>query len=408
MNANAERQRPLSGILNIAKPAGMTSMDVVRRVRRAAGIKRVGNAGTLDPMANGVIPVCLGQATRVVEYLVDGEKEYAAEIRFGASTDTYDALGEITQRRDASHLAAEDVERALTAFEGEIDQIPPMYSALKKDGKPLYELARAGIEVKRDARRVTVHRIALTAWRPPVAAVEIVCGRGFYVRSLAHDLGEALGCGAHLESLTRTRVSAFRLRDSSTLEEVERAFAGDGWREIILGADAALTAMRPMALDEAQTSMVASGRPLPPGAFPDPDDPSERRRAYAADGRFTAIMRYSPDRRWTPHKVFDPDLFPDVPAHNPAIHAHNPDVAGLNPDVAGHNPDVAGHNPDVAGHNPDVAGHNPDVAGHNPDIHGHNPDIHAHNPDIPSLNPVIPAPSPRHSRESGNPDGASP
>ena len=365
MNASAERQRPLSGILNIAKPAGMTSMDVVRRVRRAAGIKRVGNAGTLDPMANGVIPVCLGQATRVVEYLVDGEKEYAAEIRFGASTDTYDALGEITQRRDASHLAAEDVERALTAFEGEIDQIPPMYSALKRDGKPLYELARAGIEVKRDARRVTAHRIALTAWRAPVAAVEIVCGRGFYVRSLAHDLGEALGCGAYLESLTRTRVSAFRLRDSSTLEEVERAFAGDGWREIILGADAALTAMRPMALDETQTSMVASGRPLPPGAFPDPDDPAERRRAYAADGRFTAIMRYSPDRRWTPHKVFDPDLFPAVHAHDPAIHERAP----VNPARDPATPERAPVNPE------------------------RDPAIHAF--------------SPRHSRESGNPDDCS-
>ena len=348
MNANAERQRPLSGILNIAKPAGMTSMDVVRRVRRAAGIKRVGNAGTLDPMANGVIPVCIGQATRVVEYLVDGEKEYAAEIRFGASTDTYDALGEITRRRDASHLDADAVKRALTAFAGEIDQIPPMYSALKKDGKPLYELAREGIEVKREARRVTVYRITLTDWRPPVAAVEIACGRGFYVRSLAHDLGEALGCGAHLESLTRTRVSAFRLQDSATLEEVERAFAGDGWREIILGADAALTAMRPMALDAAQTSMVANGRPLPPSAFPAPDDPAERRRAYSAAGRFTAIMRYSADRRWTPHKVFDPALSPAIPSFNPDIHGYNPDVTAPNPDIHGYNPDIHGYNPDVA------------------------------------------------------------
>ena len=280
-------------------------MDVVRRVRRACGIRRVGNAGTLDPMANGVIPVCLGQATRVVEYLMDCEKEYAAQIRFGASTDTYDALGEITRRRDASHIAAEDVGRALTAFEGEIDQIPPMYSALKKDGKPLYELARAGVEIERPARRVTVYRIALTDWTPPVAAVEVACGRGFYVRSLAHDLGEALGCGAHLESLTRTRVGAFRLRDSATLEEVERSFADEGWRDILLNADAALTSMRPMNLDAAQTSMVSNGRPLPPGAFPDPDDPAERRRAYSADGRFTAIMRYSADRRWTPHKVFD-------------------------------------------------------------------------------------------------------
>ena len=302
---SAPPQRPPSGILNIAKPAGMTSMDVVRRVRRASGIRRVGNAGTLDPMADGVIPVCVGQATRVVEYLMDGEKEYAAGIRFGASTDTYDALGEITRRGDASHLNADAVKRALAAFEGEIDQIPPMYSALKKDGKPLYELARSGVEVEREARRVSVRRLALTEWRAPAATVEIVCGRGFYVRSLAHDLGESLGCGAHLESLTRTRVGPFRLRDAATLEEVAAAFENETWREIMQGADAALYAMRPMALDDMQTSMVRNGRALPPGAFPDPDEPSERRRAYSAGGRFIAIMRYSADRRWTPDKVFD-------------------------------------------------------------------------------------------------------
>ena len=302
---SAPPQRPPSGILNIAKPAGVTSMDVVRQVRRASGIRRVGNAGTLDPMANGVIPVCVGQATRVVEYLMDGEKEYAAGIRFGASTDTYDALGEITRRGNASHLDADAVKRALAAFVGAIDQIPPMYSALKKDGKPLYELARAGVEVERKARRVTVHGVTLTDWSAPVATVEIVCGRGFYVRSLAHDLGESLGCGAHLESLTRTRVGPFHLQDAAALEEVATAFENGTWRDIIHGADAALYAMLPITLNDMQTSMVRNGRALPPGAFPAPDDPNERRRAYSSDGRFIAIMRYSDDRRWTPDKVFD-------------------------------------------------------------------------------------------------------
>ena len=332
--------RPPSGILNVAKPAGMTSMDVVRRVRRACGIRRVGNAGTLDPIAAGVIPVCVGQATRVVEYLLDGAKEYAAGIRFGESTDTYDALGEITQRRDASHLDADAVKRALTAFEGEIDQIPPMYSAIKKGGKPLYELARAGVEIEREARRVTVYRIALTEWRAPVATVEITCGRGFYVRSLAHDLGEALGCGAHMESLTRTRVGPFRLQDSSTLEEVELAFANGNWREITRGADAALCAMRPMALDEAQTRMVSNGVPLPPGAFPDPTAPTERRRAYAANGYFLAIMRPTAAGRWTPDKVFDPDLSPAIPAPAPDIPAHSPDILARSPDIPERAPDI--------------------------------------------------------------------
>ena len=344
--STAAPPRPPSGILNVAKPAGMTSMDVVRRVRRACGIRRVGNAGTLDPIANGVIPVCVGQATRVVEYLLDGAKEYAAGIRFGESTDTYDALGEITQRRDASHLDADAVKRALTAFEGEIDQIPPMYSAIKKGGKPLYELARAGVEIEREARRVTVYRIALTEWRAPVATVEITCGRGFYVRSLAHDLGEALGCGAHMESLTRTRVGPFRLQDAATLEEVDLAFANGAWREIMRGADAALCAMPPMALDEAQTRMVANGGALPPGAFPAPSAPTERRRAYAANGRFLAIMRHAAGR-WTPDKVFDPDLSPVIPDRAPDIPAHAPapDIPAFSPRHSREsgNPEGRGH-----------------------------------------------------------------
>lgn len=314
-NAAPPNPPPPSGILNIAKPAGMTSMDVVRHVRRASGIRRVGNAGTLDPMASGVIPVCLGQATRVVEYLMDGEKEYAAEIRFGESTDTYDALGEITRRGDASHLDADAVKRALTAFEGEIDQIPPMYSALKRDGKPLYELAREGVEVERESRRVSVRGISLTGWSAPVATVEITCGRGFYVRSLAHDLGESLGCGAHLQSLARTRVGPFRLQYAATLEEVAAAFESGTWRDITHGADAALYAMLPIALNEMQTSMVRNGRALPPGAFPAPDAPNELRRAYSVGGSFIAIMRYSADRRWTPRKVFDlpPIVAPESP-----------------------------------------------------------------------------------------------
>ncbi len=295
----------VSGILNIDKPYGVTSMDVIRHVRRACGIRRVGHGGTLDPMATGVVPVCVGRATRVVEYLMSGSKEYVGEVRLGVSTDTYDATGEITRERDASSIGRERVEIALTEFEGETMQVPPMYSALKRGGRRLYELARQGVEVEREARRVVVHGVRLAGWDPPVATVEISCGRGFYVRSLAHDLGEALGCGGHLKSLTRRKAGPFHLRDSVSLDEVEERFADGSWHDILHGADVALGSMRALVVDERVEKMVCSGGAIPPAAAPDPDRPDERIRAYSADGRFLAIARFSASRRqWRPEKVF--------------------------------------------------------------------------------------------------------
>ena len=294
------------GIIVIDKPGGLSSMDVVRRIRRAARVKRVGHGGTLDPMATGVIPICVGRATRLLEYVLDSSKEYAAEIRLGIETDTYDAEGEVVSKKDPSPVTRRQVEDALGAFLGDIEQVPPMYSALKRGGERLYELARRGIEVERPPRPVIVHRIELTDWNPPVASVTIECGSGFYVRSLAHDLGKALGCGAHLTSLARLKAGGFRIGDAWRLDSAESALEGGRWEGLILPPDAALPDMPSITLGEDERKMARNGRPLPSGPDLPPASEGEIRRAYAETGEFLAIMRFDSDRdSWLPHKVFD-------------------------------------------------------------------------------------------------------
>ena len=298
---------PRSGIFNIDKPRGITSMEVVRRIKRALGVKKgVGHGGTLDPIATGVIPVCVGQATRVMEYLLDGSKEYTCSIHMGVSTDTYDAMGEIVDEKDSSFIEGQQVESALREFRGEIAQVPPIYSALKRQGRRLYDLAREGVEVELEARPVLVHDIQLTDWDPPVATVAIVCGKGFYVRSLAHDLGNALGCGGHLKSLVRRRTGPFALVDAVSLNEaVERIESGCA-DELLYSPDVVLESMPAMILGQQNLKMVRNGRPLPVGMAPCGAGPDARVRAYSTDGSFVAVMRFDGElSQWRPHKVFD-------------------------------------------------------------------------------------------------------
>ena len=309
--ARRRQQAPrIDGILNIDKPYGITSMDVVRRVKRASGQRRVGHGGTLDPIATGVIPVCMGQATRLMEDVVGGAKTYLAGVELGVSTDTYDALGEVVERRDAAGVTRAAVEDALPAFIGDILQVPPMYSALKREGKRLYDLARAGVEVEREARPVTVHSIALREWAPPVVTLEVECGKGFYVRSLAHDLGEALGCGGHMKTLARLRSGAFRVEDALTLDEVEERFADGSWRDVVHSPDVALRGLRAIIVGKRVEEMIGNGRFFD-AAGNDAGDasvqpkPSERCRAYSTDGRFLATVVYDAELRvWRPEKVF--------------------------------------------------------------------------------------------------------
>ena len=213
----------MNGILNIDKPAGMTSHDVVGRVRRIAHLKRVGHAGTLDPDATGVLLVCLGQATRLSDYLADEGKAYRAVLALGATTTTEDASGEVLTQTDAGHLTAADLAALLPSFTGDIAQIPPMVSAVHHDGKRLYELARAGITVERAARTIHVDAIDLLDFTPgPLAhaRLDIACGKGTYIRTLCADLGAALGVGGHMESLRRTRVGTFTAEDATPLSDL--------------------------------------------------------------------------------------------------------------------------------------------------------------------------------------------
>ncbi|HEX4462515.1 MAG TPA: tRNA pseudouridine(55) synthase TruB, partial [Polyangia bacterium] len=206
----------MNGVLVVDKPRGVTSFDIVAMTRRALGVRRVGHAGTLDPLATGVLPVCVGDATKLVPFLMGGDKEYEAEARLGVTTDTLDAEGQVTSEMDAAGIGRADVEAALAGFRGAIRQRPPMHSALKVNGQRLYDLARQGIEVDRVERPIVVHSLTLTAFESPTLALHVRCGKGTYIRSLVADLGAALGVGAHMTALRRTRVGAFTLANAVT------------------------------------------------------------------------------------------------------------------------------------------------------------------------------------------------
>ena len=208
----------LEGILNIDKPAGMTSHDVVGRVRRVAGMRRVGHSGTLDPAATGVLVVCLGRATRLVEYLVGRPKTYFGVVHLGQTTDSYDADGEILTDSPVPELDSEKLEPLLDQFRGDILQVPPMVSAIKKDGKKLYELAREGKTVERPPRPVTIYQLDLLEIEGAKLTLRIQCSAGTYIRSIAHDLGHLLGCGGHLASLRREQVGEFGLDSAVPLD----------------------------------------------------------------------------------------------------------------------------------------------------------------------------------------------
>jgi tRNA pseudouridine55 synthase len=307
---------PLSGLLNINKPKGLTSHDVVNRVRRLAGERRVGHAGTLDPMATGVLLVCLGPATRLIEYLVTSRKQYRATIRFGLTTDTLDAEGRTTAENDASWLKEPQLREILPNFLGEIDQIPPLFSAIKKDGQPLYKRARAGEMVELSPRQVTIYALTWVAWQPPDLTLDVMCSAGTYIRSLARDLGEAAGPGAHLAELTRTASGSWQLADAVSLEQLENEAAqGDSaWQKYLHPADEAIVHLPPVTLSAPTVIDVQQGRPVqldfPSGAMhlgsASHLDKGALARAYTLDGDFLAILTLvEPDvKLWQPKKVF--------------------------------------------------------------------------------------------------------
>ena len=296
--------RPLvDGILVLDKPQGVTSMDMVRLAKRVTRVKHVGHAGTLDPIATGVLPLCFGQATRLMEHLVAGRKLYRAEFTLGSSTDTYDALGEVTATGDYSGVTREQVEARLAEFTGAVLQRPPMYSAVKHEGKRLYELARAGVEIDREPREVVVYSAVVLGWSPPAVQLEVECGQGFYMRTLAQDLGVSLGCYAHLSKLTRARAGPFPLEDAISPDTLESA--GESWLDLLEPPDAAVTRMAPIALEPAAERHVRNGQAVSVPSAGVYAKHLEERRAYSTEGRFLGILRFNrPDGLWRPEKVF--------------------------------------------------------------------------------------------------------
>jgi tRNA pseudouridine55 synthase len=288
-----------SGILNIHKPKGMTSHDVVDIVRRITQERRVGHAGTLDPMASGVLVVCLGKATRLSEYLADGAKSYLATLHFGIVTSTWDAEGEIREQRDVSALSLEDIAQALTGFEGEIQQVPPMYSAIKHDGRPLYRLARQGITVEREARSVAIHALRIVNWQSPRLLLQVDCSKGTYIRSLAYDIGQAVGVGAYLADLSRVAVGHFRLEEAVSLETLRAADTNDLWQKYLQPMRTALSDMPRIEVDQDTAQRIIFGQFVTLGV---PQAPFAC--AYRGEDEFLAILKYEPSRGlWKPEKL---------------------------------------------------------------------------------------------------------
>jgi tRNA pseudouridine55 synthase len=291
----------LDGILNINKPRGKTSFSIVAMVKRLSGERRVGHAGTLDPDATGVLPVCLGRGTRLTEFLVNDTKTYLAQIELGAATDTYDSSGQITQKGDPSGINRQQLESSLDRFRGQIRQTPPMYSAIKHRGQPLYELARAGIKIERKSRPATIYRLELVSWQPPTVTIEVECSKGTYIRSLAHDLGQSLDCGAYLKSLVRTRCGLFNIKDAISIPQLEEAFRYGYWQHFIYPVDIVLQNHSAIIVNNATEDIIKKGSPL---ALEPYASGLHHCRAYTLDGHFLGVLRRDPEKGlWQPRKV---------------------------------------------------------------------------------------------------------
>lgn len=294
----------MDGVFNINKPCGSTSFSMVSLVRRLTGERRVGHAGTLDPDASGVLPVHFGHGTRVVEYLQELSKTYRAQLELGLTTDTYDASGTVSHRRDPTGVSQEQFLAALAAFRGTIKQTPPMYSAIKWHGKPLYELARSGIEVDRKSRTVIIYSLELIDWQPPAATLDVTCSGGTYIRSLAHDLGQVIGCGAIMKHLVRLEYGPFDIKDAVMPEQLEEAFRKGNWQGYAYPMDTAVAHLPSMVLTPEDLQAVSNGRHInclePTSILPE-----SRRRAYTADGRFISVLCYDAETaQWRAEKVF--------------------------------------------------------------------------------------------------------
>ena len=301
---NESIKNVVSGVLVVDKPIGLTSHDVVQIVRRGTGIRRAGHTGTLDPRASGVLVILVGPAVRLSEFVSASDKRYQATIQLGASTDTYDAEGSITEVEtpliDVEELDEEQFNEILQRFTGEIEQVPPPYSAVKVKGRKAYEMARKGEEVELEPRMINVYSLEVLEWALPEVVVDVYCSSGTYVRSLANDLGQELGTGAHLIGLRRTKSGRFTLRDAVPLRRLRESFDAGDWYKYLIPAAEALGDWPMIELDADQVELVRHGHRIP--AQP---DESGWARAVTQQGDLVALIQVvEEDREWQPRKVF--------------------------------------------------------------------------------------------------------
>jgi tRNA pseudouridine55 synthase len=303
-------RRRIDGVLLLDKPLGWSSNHAVQAVKRAFRAERAGHTGTLDPLATGLLPVCLGEATKFSAGLLDADKEYLADVRLGIRTATGDAEGQVLEVRPVS-VDERSLAAALDGLRGEIDQVPPMYSALKRDGRPLYEYARAGVEVERAPRRVTIHALELLERKEDLLRLRVACSKGTYVRVLAEDLGHALGCGAHLAALRRTRVGPLTLAQGvapAALDALDEA----GRDRVLQPPDTLVAGLPEAHLPPGEEQRLLSGQPVRGGA-----GPAGATRVYGHTGVFLGLAERAPDGTLHPRRL--------IRADPPAILAKGPD-----------------------------------------------------------------------------------
>jgi len=297
----------INGVINVYKEKGFTSHDVVAKLRGILKQKKIGHTGTLDPDAVGVLPVCLGNATKLCDMLTDKDKEYQAEILFGKVTDTQDISGKVIENSD-KEITLKEVKSALQSFVGKQMQIPPMYSAIKVNGKKLYELARQGVEVKRQAREVTFYEIELLDFSYPKASIRVRCSKGTYIRTLCHDLGQKLGCGACMFSLVRLQVERFSIKEAYTLAEIEEFVKKEKLKELLWPVDTMFFKYPTVQVKKEIDSMLYNGNRLPVklcvADFLD-EQVDRDVRVYDSSGNFQGIYQYrAKEKALCPLKMF--------------------------------------------------------------------------------------------------------
>ena len=290
----------MEGIIKVYKEKGFTSHDVVAKLRGILKMRRIGHTGTLDPDAEGVLPVCLGKATKLCELLTDKEKAYRAVMKLGVVTDTQDMSGTVLEEKSVA-VTEEDVLLAIRSFVGEYDQIPPMYSALKVNGKKLYELARAGQVIDREPRRIQIISITVDEINLPFVTMTVACSKGTYIRTLCHDIGQKLGCGAAMDQLLRVRSGQFYLEDSMTLAEISRRMEENTLEECVIRPDSLFALYPAITVKESGEKLLYNGNPMPLDMLDGIENLPENgamARIYDMKGEFIGIYCFQAERKW--------------------------------------------------------------------------------------------------------------